>query len=177
MLTEKQMVNDLKKLGLCEGDSVIIHSSFKSLGEVEGGAETVVNAFRKAVGESGTVIFPTLCKDDWEHIYENWNLDAPSFVGYLTNYFRKLPGAFRSNQATHSVAAMGKDAEYITKTHGESGLRYGMFGDTPFAADSPWEKMYKMNTKIVFLGVSSIKCTFRHYVEYCFIDECLKLME
>lgn len=177
MLTEKQMTLDLRALGLCDGDSVITHSSFKSLGEVEGGAQTVINSFRNAVGESGTVIFPTLCQEDWLNVYKNWHLDAPSDVGYLTNYFRKLPGALRSNQATHSVAAMGKDAEYITKTHGESGLRYGMFGDTPFAADSPWEKMYKLNTKIVFLGVNALKCTFRHYVEYCFVEEALNLIK
>ena len=159
MLTEKQMTQDLKDLGICEGDSVITHSSFKSLGEVDGGAETVINSFRNAVGESGTVIFPTLCQEDWLNVYKNWHLDAPSDVGYLTNYFRKLPGALRSNQATHSVAAIGKDAEYITQTHGQSGLRYGMFGDTPF------------------LGVNSRKCTFRHYVEYCFVEEALNLIK
>ena len=177
MLTEKQMTQDLRALGLNAGDSVITHSSFKSLGEVEGGAETVINSFKNAVGENGTVIFPTLCQEDWLNVYKNWHPDTPSDVGYLTNYFRKLPGALRSNQATHSVAAIGKDAEYITQTHGQSGLRYGIFGDTPFAADSPWEKMYKLNTKVVFLGVNAHKCTFRHYVEYCFVEECLNLIK
>ena len=111
------MVNreDIKKsaqaLGIKKGDSVIIHSSYNSFGGVEGGAADVIEGFKDAIGEEGTLIFPTLCQNDWEHVYENWHLDAPSDVGYLTNYFRKLHGAKRSNQATHSVAAMGKDAE------------------------------------------------------------------
>lgn len=176
------MVNreDIKKsavdLGIKNGDTVIVHSSYKSFGGVEGGADAVVGGLSDALGEDGTLVFPTLCQKDWEHVYENWHLDAPSDVGYLTNYFRKLPGAKRSNQATHSVAAMGKNADYLTKTHGESGLRYGIFGDTPFAADSPWQKMYEMDAKMVFIGVSLTKCTMRHLTEYIFVEECLNLI-
>ena len=174
MVTEQSMLAVLKKLGICEGDKVLVHSSFKSLGEVEKGAETVISALQKAVGEDGTVIFPTLCKENFTHAYETWHIDKPSEIGYLTNYFRLLPGALRSDQATHSVAAMGKDAAYLTQTHGQTGKRYGIYGDTPFAADSPWEKMYQMNTKVIFIGVTLIKCTFRHYAEYCHMEECLK---
>ena len=169
----KEMREMIRRLGIKEGDSVLIHSSFKSLGKVDGGVDTVIDAFLDAVGENGTVIVPTLCQNDWEHVYENWHMDAPSDVGYITNAFRKRENAFRSNQATHSVAAIGKDAEYITKTHGVTGKRIGIFGDTPFSADSPWEKMYEMNTKIVFLGVNLISCTARHYAEYVFMDKCL----
>ena len=161
-------------LGLTQGDTVLIHSSFKSLGFVEGGAEAVIGGFRDAIGPQGNLVFPTLCQQDWAHVYENWYMDAPSDVGYLTNYFRKLPDARRSDQATHSVAAQGPDAEYITCTHGQSGRRYGVYGDTPFAADSPWEKMYKMGAKVVFLGVSIRYCTFRHYAEYLFNTELLR---
>ena len=35
----------LRDLGLAAGDVVILHSSLSSLGRVDGGAETVVNAF------------------------------------------------------------------------------------------------------------------------------------
>jgi aminoglycoside 3-N-acetyltransferase len=177
MVTREDFYNALRKLGVAEGDSLLTHSSFKSLGCVENGAEDIVGAMFDAVGEEGTVVFPTLCQLDWEHIYENWHPDAKSDVGYLTNYFRKLPGAYRSNQATHSVAAKGKYGKYITETHGVSGKRYGIFGETPFSADSPWEKMYEMNTKILFLGVGIRKCTFRHYVEYCFMEKNMKRVE
>ena len=141
MVTEKDVMAALRKLGVSEGDTIITHSSFKSLGETENGADTVIKGMSDAVGETGTVVFPTLCQKDWDNIFKNWHLDADSDVGYLTNYFRKLPGARRSDQATHSVAAMGAKAEYITKTHGVTGKRYGIFGDTAFASDSPWEKL------------------------------------
>ena len=177
MLTALSIKLALERLGVSEGDSIITHSSFKSLGELENGAATVIEGMKAAVGENGTVLFPTLCQEDWEHVYDNWHMDAPSDIGYLTNYFRKLPEAKRSNQACHSVAAIGRDAEYFTCTHGESGKRYGIFGDTPFSADSPWEKMYQKDTKVIFLGVGYRKCTFRHYAEYCVIEDYLKRAE
>ena len=176
MITWQDVKKSMEDLGVKPGDTVIVHSSFKSLGETENGADTFVRGLQAAVGEEGTVVFPTLCQKDWEHVYENWHMDAPSDVGYLTNYFRKLPGAKRSDQASHSVAAIGKYADHITETHGKTGLRYGIFGDTPFAADSPWEKMYHLNTKVIFLGVGLRKCTFRHFAEYCYIEKCLQKM-
>lgn len=176
-LTREDIRKAAEALGLVKGDTVLIHSSFKSLGYVEGGAEAVIGGFRDAIGPEGNLVFPTLCQRDFGHAYENWHMDAPSDVGYLTNYFRKLPDALRSDQATHSVAAQGPDAAYITCTHGQTGLRYGVYGDTPFSADSPWEKLYKMGAKIVFYGVSIRYCTFRHYAEYLFVEKCLARAE
>ena len=106
MVTASDMKAAVERLGVTEGDILLVHSSFKSLGPCEEGAATVIGGLQAALGESGTLVFPTLCQKDWENVYKNWHLDAPSDVGYLTNYFRKLPGALRSNQATHSVAAI-----------------------------------------------------------------------
>lgn len=173
-VTREDIKDAAERLGIKKEDSVIIHSSMKSLGYVEGGADAVIDGFLDAVGNSGTVIFPTLCQKDWEHVYETWHMDKDSDVGLISNVARKRKDAYRSNQATHSVAAIGKDAEYITKTHGESGKREGIFGGTPFSKDSPWEKMYNMNTKIVFLGVGMLYATFRHYAEYVYVDDSLE---
>jgi len=175
-ITRKAVKTAAEELGIQVGDTILIHSSFKSIGPIEKGAESIIGGFLDAVGENGTVVFPTLCQKDWTHVYENWHKDAPSDIGYLTNYFRKLPGAMRSDQATHSVAALGKLARYITQTHGQSGCRWGVFGDTPFAADSPWEKLYHINAKIIMLGVGIRKCTFRHYAEYLYMNEQLRLL-
>ena len=177
MVTRNDVKNTAEALGIKKGDTVLIHSSFKSFGPIENGAEDVVGGFFDAIGEEGTLVFPTLCQKDWDHIYANWHLDAPSDIGYLTNYFRKLPGARRSDQATHSVAAIGKYRDYITETHGQTGERYGIFGNTPFSADSPWEKMLTLDTKVVLIGCTLDKCTFRHLSQYRFAEKCLKKLE
>lgn len=167
----------LSELGIAKGDMVIVHSSFKSLGNVDGGAETVIGGFFDVIGGEGTLVMPTFVQKDFEHAYETWHIDKDSDTGYLTNYFRKRKGSIRSDQATHSVAASGRLAGWLTETHGHTCKRYGNMGDTPFSADSPWEKMYQSDAKIVLLGVGMIYTTFRHYAEYVYIEKCLKRLE
>ena len=177
MVTKTDILSTAKDLGINQGDMVLIHSSYKSLGEVEGGAETVIQGFVDAVGPDGTVIFPTFCQKDFYNSYKTWHMDKDSDVGYLTNYFRKREGSLRSDHPTHSVAACGNKAQWLTKTHGHTHKRFGDMGDTPFSADSPWEKIYNENAKVIGLGVSALSFTVRHYAEYVFIEECLKNLE
>lgn len=170
------IVTDIKnaalEAGVKAGDILLVHSSFKSLGEVEGGAETVIMGLLEALGEDGTLVFPTFCQKDFLNAYKTWHIDKDSDVGYLTNYFRKREGSIRSDQATHSVAACGKKAAWLTETHGHTHKRQGNMGDTPFSADSPWEKMYNENAKVLLLGVRVGNITFRHYAEYVFVEGC-----
>ena len=151
-----------------ELDSLLIcpfHSSFKSLGEVDGGADAVIRGFDDAVGKSGTVVVPTLCSEDFFNSYKNWHLDKKSDVGYLTEYFRKLPDALRSDHATHSVAARGPLARELTFEHSAYGPHLCPFGEYAFADSSPWMKMYKKNAKIVFVGVNMKYNTMKHLIE------------
>ena len=172
-VTKQDITRAAKELGVKEGDIVLVHSSYKSLGEIDGGAETVIQGYLDAVGEEGTLVFPCFTQKNFEKAYETWHIDKPSDTGYLTNYFRTREGSVRSDQATHSVAAYGKMADELTKTHGHTAKRWGNMGDTPFAPDSPWEKMYNMNARIILQGVSAASITFRHYAEYVYINEVL----
>ena len=47
-------------LGLKKGDSILIHSAFKSMGHVEGGIETFIDAVLSVIGDTGTLIVPTI---------------------------------------------------------------------------------------------------------------------
>ena len=62
--------------------------------------------------EPGLLVLPT---HTWSYINaENPRFyvdDSPSCVGILTELFRKRPGVVCSLHPTHSVAALGKDAE------------------------------------------------------------------
>ena len=44
MLDYKKLVTEFKRIGLIENDVVLVHSSFKSFGGVEGGPQTVIDA-------------------------------------------------------------------------------------------------------------------------------------
>ena len=166
--------NDIKKslvsLGIKEGDTVLFHSSLKSFGIVDGGADAVIDAFLEIVGKSGTVVVPTFAQKNFSEAYNTWCMDKPSDTGFITEVFRKRKDAVRSDQATHSVAAIGKAAEYIVRDHGKSGERYGIYGSTPFAKESPWQKMYDGNAKVVLAGVGFESLTFKHLWEYMLVD-------
>ena len=59
MLTQSEIQQSLKDLGLGPGDHVLVHSSLSSLGPVEGGAVTVVDAFLDVLSPEGTLVVPT----------------------------------------------------------------------------------------------------------------------
>jgi len=174
MVTKDIIKKTLNELEIHAGDVVLVHSSLKSMGHVDGGAEAVIDAFLETLGSEGTLVMPTLAQKNFERAYYDWTLDRPSDVGLITETFRLCPGVVRSDQATHSVTAYGKLAHELTRDHGAFGHRYGPFGNTPFAVSSPWQKLYDLpHTKVVFIGVTMMYNTLKHLIEYKLIEEVL----
>ena len=153
----EQLKKDLQNLGISAGDLLVVHSSFKSLGHVEGGAECVIAAFKDVLGEEGTLVFPTFTyATSYADSYFS-NLETPSCVGYLSEYFRKTEGVIRTNHPTHSVAIWGKLREE---------LRAGVeLDDTPMGVHSPYRKFAKYGGKILMLGCSLAHNSFIHAME------------
>ena len=158
MHTKESLKGDLKALGLREDDIVLIHSSLKSIGEVEGRADSVLSALEEYLSK-GLLILPTLTwsiVNDKQPVYSV--LDSPSSVGALTEIFRKRPGVHRSLHPTHSLAAKGPRAAEFVAGHEKF--------DSPAHKDSPWGRIYSWGGKIMFLGTGQINSnTFLHGVE------------
>ena len=55
----QELVNDLSRLGVPAGGLMMVHSSLRSIGMVEGGADTVVDALLECLGPQGTLVVPT----------------------------------------------------------------------------------------------------------------------
>jgi aminoglycoside 3-N-acetyltransferase len=182
---KEDIVSGLEEVGLETGDTVLFHSSLSSMGYVQGGASTVIEAFLAAAGETGTVVVPTLRMYDWdnssrEEIEESWDIHrSPSFVGTIPEIFRKRKESIRSDNATHSVAAIGRLAVEITKDHGRAHGRDGPYlknwpSKGAFGVGSPWEKLYRLNARYVFLGVTFKVCTMFHYVQAVLVEDHLR---
>lgn len=158
MYSRNELIQNIEELGIRRGDTLLIHSSLKSIGRVEGGADTVLDAFTDYLAGEGNLILPT---HSWQTIDEARNVfdpeTEPSCVGALTEIFRKKDGVIRSWHPTHSVGVVGKDAEdYIRGDH---------FYDTPCPRKGCWGKLYDYNAKILFLGCSPKRNTYLHSVE------------
>ena len=155
--SKDDLINDLERAGFSRHDTVLIHSSMKSIGEVDGGADTVLDALMEFFGDEGLLVFPTL---SWRLNSENprfYPEKTASQVGVLPELFRQRPGVKRSLHPTHSVAAYGPDAEAFVAGH-------ELF-DTPCARRSPWGKLADRGGKIIFIG-TGINCnTFFHGVD------------
>ena len=173
-VTRQDITAAVKRLGVVPGDILLVHSSYKSLGPVEGGPDGVIGGLEDALGKEGTLVMPTLCQGDLVRAYECWYMDKPSDVGFLTEYFRKQIYVYRSNHPTHSVAARGKYAYELTFEHTARGPHYCPFGEYAFADSSPWAKMYEMSAKILFIGCGARYNTMKHMVEGRFVEENLE---
>lgn len=157
MNSKEILIRDLISLGVREGDVLLVHSSLSSMGQVEGGADTVIDALLEVLGKDGTLLFPAFsfspCYKTSEFSYN----DTPSCVGKISETFRKREGVIRSFHPTHSVTAIGKHALELIRDHEKD--------DTPVGVNSPLRKLPRYNGKILMLGCSLHSNSFMHGME------------
>lgn len=173
MVTVGDVREAFAALGIGEGDTVLVHSSLRSMGELENGPATIIDGIFSRIGRDGTLLMPTLSMVDFPNSRKTWYRDKPSDTGYLSEYFRKQPYVYRSDSPTHSVAARGRLAYEYTREHEERGPHICALGDGAFADSSPWSKLYRNDAFLVFIGVDMSCNTMKHLVESRFIEALL----
>ncbi len=157
MYTKEYLREQLSAMNIDPQGTLLVHSSMKAVGQIDGGADAVLDVLCDYM-KDGLLVFPTHTWAQMSPTYMVFDVKTePSCVGLLTNLFRLRKGVVRSFHPTHSVAAIGKDAEnYVA---GEE------LTTTPCPRNGCWGKLYDRNATILFLGCS-LKCnTFLHGVE------------
>jgi len=168
--TAESLTADLRALGVEAGEVLFVHSSFRSLGPVAGGAQTVVDALADAVGPDGTILMPSFNLVDKDDRAATWDpATSPSTVGWLTEFFRRMPGTVCSDHYSHSVAARGRRAEWFVCDHrSDEGLRspwdVAPWGKT-YGVNSPMIRAYDADGKVLMIGVDYTTSTYMHVVE------------
>lgn len=150
------LVCDLVALGVRPGDLLMVHSSLRSIGLVEGGPETVVDALLQALGPQGTLVVPTFTyptAGNPEFVFDP--IHTPSQMGAISEAARRRPDARRSIHLAHSLAAIGPLAETITTSGGASG----------WDAHSPMGQVFNRNGRYLLLGVPYQNLTAMHLCE------------
>lgn len=160
-LTRAALSADLRALGLAPDDDVLVHSSLRGLGQVDGGAATVVDALLDVVGPGGTVLFPTITATAEHGPAHPPRLDlatAPGWTGAIPEAARRRTDAVRSAHPTHSVVAIGARAHELTAGHAAS--------VTPCDASSPYGRLADRGGRVLLLGgVTHESSTSLHGVE------------
>lgn len=148
---------DFMNLGILPGDTVLMHSSMKSLG-TDVTPEYFLKALSEYLGEKGTLLLPTLT-------YSNVGEHQPLFsvketvpcIGLLPRVFAQMDGVIRSMHPTHSCAALGYRAKEMTSRH--------HLDKTPVGENSPFRILADVGGKILMVGDINDHCTFMHGME------------
>jgi len=164
-VTRAVLTADLARLGIAHGDTLFIHSSLKSLGYVEGGAQAVIGALQDAVGPQGTLLLPTYylpggtvratCEMK-DYVFDPRR--HGTHMGRLPEAFLASGNIHRSIHPTHSVSAWGRHAADLTEAHHRAPSIFGM--------GSPWQRFIGCEqAKVLGLGISMGPVTFYHALE------------
>ena len=175
-IIKKRLVHDLKRIGVQRGDTVTVHSSMSKIGWVVGGELTVIEALMETVTEEGTLVMQAHSTGNtdprnWNHppVPETWwgiiREEMPPFrpeitplrnLGRVPDLFRVMPGVVRSDHPQVSCTAWGLHAREIV---GEHNLK-DSYGDK-----TPWGVLYRLNSKILLIGVDHESNTALHHAE------------
>lgn len=148
----EQLAVQLHSLGVRPGDLLVVHTAFSDVGPVQGGPLGFIEALRRAVGPSGTLMMPSLADHD--------GLFCPATtpcrqMGVVADTFWRLPGVLRSDNP-HAFAAQGPLAAQLLAPHSVV---------VPHGPDSPAGRAIVAGGKVLLAGVGHDANTTIHVAE------------
>lgn len=170
MVSFREFVNAFREVGVNPGQPVIIHASLSAVGEIRGGAETVLGALLSLAGgvmaptfTYKTMIIPEVGPPDNAIVYgsgkahnrmaEFFQEDMPAdpLMGILAEIVRRHPEARRSSHPILSFAGIRVEKALEAQTL-----------DQPMA---PIGVLAEQNALVLLLGVNHTVNTSIHYAE------------
>lgn len=158
-IDKAKLIEDFVRLGVKNGDVVLIRAGLGEVGRMENKANTFIDALLDVIGPEGTVVSLAFTnsyfikkppKDDYFHVGKK------SYAGALPNTMLSYSDSYRSKHPTCSYVAIGRNAEYITSDHDYSSPAY-----------EPIRKIIELEGKCVLVGCveSSPGFTTTHLAE------------
>ncbi|MBS4196985.1 AAC(3) family N-acetyltransferase [Lederbergia citri] len=153
MLTKKQLIEDFKSIGIKEGMVLVVHTSLRNIGFIQGGPEVVIESLLEILGDEGTLVMPSMTSG--EELYDP-KTTPTEYMGIVAETFWRMPGVLRSNHPNSAFAAYGKHANEIVSEHPI---------DQPEGIKSPIGKVFQLDGRILLLGASHDSNTTIHLAE------------
>jgi aminoglycoside 3-N-acetyltransferase len=163
-----KLIRQLRQIGVTEGSTLVVHSSWLPHNGFRGKPADLVKALKAAVGESGLLVMTSLpyqnmSSAQWLASGKPMNVRrSPSMMGLVSEVFRRSEGVRRSLSATHPLLAWGRDAERFVEGHENT--------DRPFGAGSPFARILERDAIVLGFDAPFSTFTFHMYVEDQFAD-------
>ncbi|KHD38340.1 aminoglycoside phosphotransferase [Clostridium acetobutylicum] len=150
-----------KKLGIKEGDVVFLHSDITVFGKLiltdrKKFFNDILSSVKDVVGKKGVVIMPafsySFCNGEVFDVKK-----TKGTVGALNEFFRKSEDTVRTVQPIFSCSVWGERKNEFLNISLDS-----------FGENSIFDKLFKSNGKLLFLGADFHSCTYLHYIEQSF---------
>lgn len=161
MFTKADIHKQLKEMNAPQDSIVLVHSSLKAVGEVEGRGEGLLEALIEYfTADGGLLCIPT---HTWAYLLDR---DIPmdmqtneTCIGMLPTLAAGHPKGHRSVHPTHSMVVFGdgKRAEELIKDD--------RYCNSPASPKSSYGKIYDNGGHILLVGVGHNRNTYIHCVE------------
>ena len=162
MYDKQTILGQLSEMNAPQGGVVLVHTSMRAVGPVEGGAEGLLDALIEYfTAEDGLLCIPT---HTWKARPnpENIRLDLKAnetCIGILPTIAAGDPRGCRTAHPTHSMAVFGRKERVVEYTEGED------CRTTPASPLGCYGKLYTLGGKILLIGVGHNSDTYLHSVE------------
>ncbi len=165
MIKLEQIHTQLQKLGVPTDKPVIVHTSLRAVGQIEGGGQTLLDALIDHVtGQGGVLCVPT---HTWVNFEKNKQIvldltDKKTCIGTIPDLAVQDKRAVRTLNPTHSVVVFG-DNDKVKEFIGQENSVL-----TPTSPNGCYGNLFKLNGKVLLIGVGQEKNTYIHCVEEMF---------
>ena len=175
MYARRELVAQLRTLGLARGDTVMAHASVRAVGSVAGGPDEIHLAIKDAIGIEGTLLMYASCPQYYDEVgrgtlapevEDELREKLPPFDaltarsardnGALVELLRTYPGS-RVNDHVVRFVAWGARADHLLTPQP---------WDFAYGAGSALERFLELDGKILMLGSDHDTVTFLHYTEH-----------
>lgn len=174
-ISHAEIITGLQELGLEQESKVLVHSSLAALGEVDGGAQTVIESL---MAVAGTIVMPAFTYQTlvWpprgpanngvdyaaldvkrlndEAVFFTSDLPVHPNEGEIAEAFRRQPFVARSAHPVASFAALGDDADELLATQSV---------EKPYG---PIEWLHHHQGDVLLMGLDHTRNTAIHYAEF-----------
>jgi aminoglycoside N3'-acetyltransferase len=148
------VAEQLRALGLKSGDVLLVHTSFRATGPIEGGPLGLISALRGVIGPDGDLVMPSWTDADDEPFDPSVTPASPD-LGVVADTFWRMPGVLRSGHC-FAFAAAGPRAARITADP---------LPLPPHIPESPVGRVHELDGRVLMLGVGHDADTTLHLAE------------